>query len=225
MMIANRESFAVRRGSQLDFTLFRSLVDGSISGDITAEMLDGITKLNSVRANGSPFSNTTNITSIELPPSCTSVPPYAFYSCTRLRSAVIPGTVRTIPNHFFSYCTALTSVVLGEGITGFTGQSGGGWAFEACNNLKQVVFPDSIANYSSYQCFQSSGVTHVTFGTGCSAIAAVFFGNSRYVVDVTFRGLSMAAVQEMANYPWKLNQYSGRTVTFHCTDGDFVFTT
>lgn len=223
MMIATRESFAVRRGSQLDLTLFRSLVDGSISGDITAEMLDGITQIRGV--NGRGIFAQTGITSIEIPTTCTSISSYAFYYCRALKSIVVPGTVRLIPDHMVGYCTSLTSVVLGGGITGFSGASGGGWAFEACTNLRQVVFPDSIANYSSLQCFQSSGVTSVIFGAGCSAINAQFFGNSRYVVDVTFRGLSMAAVQEMSGYPWKLNQYSGRSITFHCTDGDFVLTT
>lgn len=124
-----------------------------------------------------------------------------------------------------SYCTSLTSVVLNEGITGFGTLNNGGWVFENCTSLREVVFPDSISNYSSYQCFQTSGVTHVTIGTGCTAIRDTFFANSRNVVDVTFRGLTMTAVQEMAGYPWGLSQYSGRTVTFHCTDGDFTLAT
>jgi len=220
MLIANRNGMVV---SKLDLQLFRGLVDGSITGDITAEMLNGITQIKSA-GNRGIFAGTT-ITSIEIPTTCTAIGTYAFQNCGQLRSIVVPGTVSAIPDHMLCYCTSLTSVVLGEGITGFGTLNSGGWVFEGCTSLHEVVFPDSISNYSSYQCFQNSSVTHVTFGTGCTAINGKFFENSRYVVDVTFRGMSMAAVQGMADYPWQLNQHSGRTITFHCTDGDFTLTT
>lgn len=210
-------------GNRLDLPLFRGLVDGSISGDITADMLYGITKIRSIRGQG--LFASTDITSIEIPTTCTTIETYTFFDCHSLRYAIIPGTITLIPDHMLAYCTSLTSVVLGEGITGFATLNDGGWVFEQCDSLREVVFPDSITNYSSFDCFQNSGVTHVTFGSACTAICNGFFGNARRVVDVTFRGLSMADVQEMADYPWRLNQYSGKTITFHCTDGDFTLST
>lgn len=223
MMIASRNGM-ITFGKRLDFTLFRGLIDGSISGDITVDMLDGITSIRTPRS-GSCFTGCANITSIHIPTSCTSIASYGFSYCSNLALAIIPGSVKLLPDHLFHYCKKLTSVVLGEGITGFTGATGGGWVFEACTNLKQVVFPDSIIDYTSYQCFQSAGVTHVVFGQGCASINSKFFGNTNKVTDITFRGLTLAEVQAMTDYPWGLNQYTGRTVTFHCTDGDFTFST
>lgn len=224
MLIASRNGM-LTFGKRLDFTLFKGLIDGSISGDITVDMLDGITSIRAPRSSGSCFTGCANITSIHIPTSCASIASYGFSYCSNLASAIIPGSVKLLPDHLFHYCRNLTSVVLGEGITGFTGATGGGWVFESCTNLKQVVFPDSIIDYTSYQCFQGAGVTNVVFGLGCASINYKFFSNTNKVTDITFRGLTMADVQAMANYPWSLDQYTGRTITFHCTDGDFTFLT
>ena len=69
------------------YAAFKALVDGSLT-EVTAEMLDGITKIRS----------------------------YAFSYCTRLSSVTIPNSVTSIGVSAFQNCTSLTSVTVKSSI-------------------------------------------------------------------------------------------------------------
>ena len=77
------DGFIIKRGGGETYVAFKALVDDSLT-EVTAEMLDGITKIRS----------------------------YAFYYCTRLSSITIPNSVTRISSNAFGYCTSLTSVTV-----------------------------------------------------------------------------------------------------------------
>ena len=66
---------------------------------------------------------------------------YAFEGCTNLTSITIPDSVTSIGSYAFSGCSGLTSVTIGSGVTSI-GQE----AFYACSDLTSVTIPDSVTS-------------------------------------------------------------------------------
>lgn len=118
------------------------------------------------------FSDCTNLISIVLPDSITSIGQFAFSGCTSLSSIIIPDSVISIGNGAFSGCTSLTSIMLPDGITSLgldhvpiyecgvfsdcksltsiilsnSITSIGYWTFSGCTNLTSITIPDSVTS-------------------------------------------------------------------------------
>ena len=58
----------------------------------------------------------TNITSITIPDSITSIGKFAFYSCFSLTSIDIPNSVTSIGDYAFYFCESLKTIYLEKGI-------------------------------------------------------------------------------------------------------------
>ena len=67
-------------------------------------------KITSDGKEGFAFQNCTNLTSIVIPDSVTSIGAYAFQNCTNLTSVVIPSGVTSIGSNAFSLCKSLTTI-------------------------------------------------------------------------------------------------------------------
>lgn len=84
---------------------FKARVDGSLT-EVTAEMLQGITTI------GSCAFSISNLTSVTIPNSVTSINDNAFYYCENLESITIPNSVTNINYYAFQRCGRLTSVTV-----------------------------------------------------------------------------------------------------------------
>lgn len=90
------------------------------------------------------------IKSITIPDSVTIIGQQAFQHCESLKNVTIGNGVTSIGFETFSYCDSLTSVTIGNGVTSI-----GGYAFIDCKNLKTILIPDSvtsIGDYAFYNC-------------------------------------------------------------------------
>ncbi|MEC8063676.1 MAG: leucine-rich repeat domain-containing protein, partial [Pseudomonadota bacterium] len=110
------------------------------------------------------FSGCTNLTSITIPNSVTSIELGAFSRCTSLKSITIPDSVTTIGFRAFHGCSNLTSITIPNSVTNieqgtFCGCSSltfikvpngvteiGLSAFENCSSLNHIIIPDSLNN-------------------------------------------------------------------------------
>ena len=110
------------------YAAFKALVDGSLT-EVTAEMLDGITKIRSYA-----FFYCTRLSSVTIPNSVTSIGVSAFQNCTSLTSITIPSSVTTIGGRAFYQCTSLTSVTIPNSVTSI-----GEEAFRFNGNLESVT--------------------------------------------------------------------------------------
>ena len=73
------------------------------------------------------FSNCRSLTSITIPDSVTSIGNWTFYECTSLKSITIPGSVTSIGDYAFRGCTSLNSVTIPDSVTSI-----GSYAFDEC---------------------------------------------------------------------------------------------
>ncbi len=91
-----------------------------------------------IKINDRVFSGNTNLTTVTLPESLTTLGSYAFSSCKSLKTIKIPSGVTAIPDHCFYECSSLDSVTIPEGVTTI-----GDRAFEDCN-LNALTLPESL---------------------------------------------------------------------------------
>ena len=90
------------------------------------------------------FEGCSNLTSVALPSTITSIEPSSFYDCTGLTSITIPNTVTSIGACAFFECTSLTSVTIPKSVTDI-----GEKAFSKCLNMTAINVASDNANYTS----------------------------------------------------------------------------
>ena len=103
----------------------------------------------------------TEITSIEIPDSVTSIGERAFYNCDSLTRVVIPDSVTSIGNSAFRSCFSLTSVEIPDSVTSI-----GYRAFYNCSSLTSVVIGDSVTSIGSYAFCDCTSLSEVTLNKG-----------------------------------------------------------
>ena len=82
------------------------------------------------------FSKCSELTSITIPNSVTSIGGCAFYGCSSLTSITIPNTVTSIGDYAFKDCSSLTSITVPNSVTSI-----GWWAFKGCSSLEKMTIP------------------------------------------------------------------------------------
>ncbi len=148
-------------GNCLIETAEKRLVLGSSNGIIPA---DG-----SVTSIGDYAYSLSNLTSITIPGTVTSIGEGAFFACEDLSSVVIPTSVQRIDDYAFMYCSALTEIAIPEGVPGIgkgalydcesltrvnipaSVQTIGEWAFDGCTALKDVYYGGDSAAWSAIE--------------------------------------------------------------------------
>lgn len=117
------------------------------------------------------FANT-NITSVVIADSLTSIADSAFYYCQTLARVTIGKGVKSIGVMSFSNCPLLTSITLPEGVTSIGMQ-----AFMGCRGLKSIVIPKSVVSVASQAFSYCSNLTDVYYSGTEAEWNAITFGS------------------------------------------------
>ena len=114
--------------SDQDKTLVKYTGNG---GDITLpENFNG----DNYTIGGNVFAGNSNLTSVTIPNSVTSIGASAFSGCSGLTSVTIPNSVTSIGAGTFSGCSGLTSVTIPSSVTNI-----GASAFAGCSGLTEII--------------------------------------------------------------------------------------
>lgn len=102
------------------------------------------------------FCQQSNIQSVVLPNSVTSVHVQAFANCPNLETIVLPNSLSVIEDETFSNCTKLSSINLPQNVSII-----GANAFRACSSLLHIEWPQQLTNIGAsafYECTQLDNV-------------------------------------------------------------------
>ncbi len=102
------------------------------------------------------------------------------FSGTELTSVTIPGSVTTIGEEAFGDCSDLTNATMANGLT-----SVGGWVFVECSNLTTVTIPNSVSYIGVYAFYGCSSLTSVTVPNSVTNIGDQAFAGCPNLTSVT----------------------------------------
>lgn len=126
----------------------------------------------------SAFSNCTNLTTVELGDSVTSIGTSAFLKCTQLPSITIGNSVTSIGTSAFNGCTALTNANIGSGTIGAN-------AFQDCSRLASVTLGDGVTSIGKNAFFRCTALTSMNIGSSVKTIESYAFSGCSALEEVT----------------------------------------
>ena len=123
-----------------------------------------IRDLSSITSSDGYYYNS-NLTSIYVGSSVTSIGGYAFRGCSSLTSITIPDSVTSIGSHAFRDCSSLTSITIPDSVTSI-----GSYAFFDCSSLTSITIPDSVTSIGNYAFIFCSSLTSINIPDGVTSI-------------------------------------------------------
>ena len=106
------------------------------------------------------FENCSNLTSVVIPDSVTSIGASAFSGCISLTNITIPDSVTDIGWGAFYYCISLTNIVIPDSVTNI-----GASAFSRCENMESITIPSGVCGISSIFGYEFNSKSIVYKGT------------------------------------------------------------
>lgn len=147
----------------------------------------------SVKGLGLVFKENKTITSfdeLEYFTGLQAIPSNAFYDCSNLISVIIPNSVTTVGYSAFYGCSSLTSITIPNSVTNI-----GNRAFNECSGLNSITIPNSVTSIGSYAFYFCTDLTSITIPNSVTSIGmCAFYGcsnlkevkseiNSPYAID------------------------------------------
>lgn len=127
------------------------------------------------------FQGCSNLTTIEIPDSVTSIGTYAFMNCTDLTSIVIPDSVTSIGGSAFEYCSGLKNIVVGDGVINI-----GSGAFQGCSSLTAVTLGSGVTSIDSNVFGDCTSLKQIT----CKAVVAPSVTNTTFTGAMPVFGIN-----------------------------------
>lgn len=158
------------------------------------------------------FRNCTNLTSVQIPNTVTSIGVQAFQSCSNLISVTmsnkitgisrncfyecgnltdinIPKNITIIDNYAFYACTSLTNISIPNAVTTI-----GNSAFQNCNNLTGITIPNTVTSIGQQAFYGCSSLTSMNIPNGVTSIAVQAFQGCSGIINITIgNGLTSIA--------------------------------
>lgn len=126
------------------------------------------------------FYNCYNLISITIPDSVTTIGANAFYGCSSLISVTIPDSVATIGDNAFRNCSGLTNATVSGNIVSI-----GDNVFRDCSNLKNVTIKNGITAIGKLMFTNCYSLTNVTIPDSVTVIGTSAFYGCSSLTNVT----------------------------------------
>ncbi len=155
---------------------------------------------NSVTTIGSgAFGGCSALTSIDIPNSVTTIGSGVFGSCSALKSISIPNSVTTIGDGAFAGCSALKSIDIPNSVTTI-----GDGAFAGCSALTSIDIPNSVTTIGEEAFEQCSGLVSITIPNSVTSIGRNVFMYCEGLKSVTIPNSITSIVPGMFHSCWSL---------------------
>ena len=116
------------------------------------------------------FYGRSDITSLDIPDTVTSLGNYTFYNCASLSSVTLPIDLLSVGNYSFEGCSSLTNVELPSSVTSL-----GTAAFGDCSRLASVTLPGNLTNIGYTEFINCSSLTNIVIPGGVTSIGEYAF--------------------------------------------------
>ena len=137
------------------------------------------------------FDIRSQITSFTFGDSVQHIPAYLCEQMTNLTSVTIPNSVTSIGNEAFWGCIGLTSVTIGNSVTSI-----GSYAFSRCRSLTSVTIPNSVTSIGSCAFSRCKNVETVVFGSSVETIGEEAFFGCQSIYEMTIYATKVPTIQE-----------------------------
>lgn len=161
--------------------------------------------------------SSTNVTSVTLPATLTSVGNYTFNTCRALTSIEIPASVTTLGDEAFGSCDHLTTVTFEENSVL---QSIGDWAFNECDALVSIEIPASVKTLGDDAFSWCDRLTTVTFEEN-SAIQSI--GKYAFYGSNALKEIDLSKVEEIGEGAFKGINFSSVDLSSATSVGSQAF--
>ena len=131
------------------------------------------------------FSECTNLTSVTIPETITSIGQAAFQSCTQLTNVNLSSGLKEVAKYAFSSCWRLESIVLPNGITNIAD-----FVFSNCMGLEDIVIPNSVVSIGSHSFYNCPKLQHITIPSKIKNIGYCAFSACTSLGAIEFEGNS-----------------------------------
>ena len=161
------------------------------------------------------FQKRTNLISVTIPGSVTSIGYSAFQDCTGITNMVIPNSVGTIGNCAFWGCKNLTNVSIPTSLTSI-----GENMFRGCKKLESVVIPGSVTSIGAGAFKWCENLSRLTIHNSVKQIGKDAFYGCKNLSQIQYKG----TVKQWKKTNIKrviLSEFVTRT--FVCSDGSVEY--
>lgn len=83
----------------------------------------------------------------------------------------------------------------------------GDWAFNGCSGLASVTIGNGVTSIGEEEFTRCSNLTSVTIPASVTSIGYGAFRNCGKITSLVFQGKTLAEVQAMSNYSWKIPNF------------------
>ena len=138
-----------------------------------------------------PFYNIrTQITEFIIGDEVTSIPAYMCYGMSNLKSVTLPTSVTSIGSYAFSICSGLTSIKVANGNNIYDSRNDCNAVIETASNTiiigcKTTIIPTSVTSIGTSAFYGCSGLTSVTIGNSVTSIGDYAFSGCSGLTSVT----------------------------------------
>ena len=129
------------------------------------------------------FKGCSELVSVDIPDSVTSIGEYAFRTCKSLANIAIPDGVTNIGDYLFDGCINLANIAIPNGVTNI-----GDYAFNSCRNLTSITIPDGVTGIGRYAFKNCTSLISIVIPDSVTSIGRYAFSGCTKLANITIPG-------------------------------------